>query len=333
MSVFSFQNPAAYMGFVGYAQFEIPAGQGLFGTTRKNCQARFSSCNLKLKQEIERPQQAKSPAFPYSSPYFDKMIHIVQPEIIEGSLEYNVVLGDGTENPSIDLWNLAVERDYQERLRPFDVLIRYIQPLQTFKYKNCYINSFRFSAKESGTISISIDVWAKDRIDSSTSTRKLRPNARIALWENVDVALRGPFGTIDGRYIRELNVSVGNNLERFFTAGDRLMKVRDIMPKLREVEATIKLLGRNENLARYSRDNPKHAASACELTFGWSDPCGLAETPFNSNDFSATLPNVVYMIEDMELRNDVFETTVKCYSLPADKSLSAAIPNFINVAP
>lgn len=345
-----YQNPLAQMGFVGYVQFDLPGITGITDVTvpdpnaqagRYKRQARVTSCSLQLKQDADRLNQAKSPAFPYSSPYFDRMLYTMKPETIDGDIEYPLIAYDATipalnfENfdPTPDLWNMAVRRNYQERLNSFDTLVKYSNFDKAFRYKDCLVNDFTFSVRERDVIKVKVNLWAKSRsqvayYEDVDSTRHVPVMSRILTWADAIMSIYGQFGIIDGRYIRTFEAKVNNNLERFFTAGASVLQVRDIMPKLRNIEGSMTLWGRHPPLAQYSRDNPTHCTEEAMIDFGYYARCTKCigtENPtcvHGSSQVVMKAYNVVFLIEELNLTNDLFETVVKWYSLPADKDLT-----------
>jgi hypothetical protein len=322
--------PSADMGFPGFVQFEMPGQTDALvlsqstGTLsqRGRTQIRASACNLQLKQDIEAPKQAKSPAFPFSSPYMDKMVHIVKPEIIEGNIEYPVSLSDAASpeefDPTVDLWNISVDRTYQERLRSFNTYVKYSAPESTFKYKDCFVNSFSISCEQQDIMKINVNLWAKNREKTSFTGRKFPLNSRVVDWHDIFCNLRGQFGVVEGRWLRSFRINVSNNLQRFYTAGSNLLKAQDITPQLRDISGDIILMGRHTWLAEHARNNAEHCSTDSSIEVGYSSPCTEI---FAANGFELVIPNVLFYVEEIQISNDIFESKVRWMSLPADKSM------------
>ena len=318
-------SPFAEMGFPGFVQFDVPASQSLF-TNRNIFQVRANSCNLNLSQDIDRPLQAKSPGYPFSYPYQDRVVYTIKPEVIEGSISFPVVMSDVLcdQDGIMDLWNLAIQRTTQERLRPFDINIKYTASQQAYKFSKCYLNSFKFSVAQGGPINVNVDVYGSKRDKQLDNIhRKPATNSRIATWADAVVELEGPWGTVDGKFVRDFNASVSNGCERFYAAGGTGFKVRDITPKLRDIDGSIKVIGKQlecATLADYAKNNPSNCSSRSSLVFGYdilcsSTPQGCQHT---NREFRITLPNIVVTPEEVQLTNEIFETEFKWYCLPSN---------------
>lgn len=323
--------PPAYLGFTGVAQFRFPSDSATSGGTSVTTrQVRALSADLNLRQDIERPANGKSPDWPYAGRYYDKQIFQVKPEIIEGSISYVAVASKQTD-PTARLWNRAVQRNIYERLSPLSVRLKYSNTNSDFIYDGCYISSLNWSARAEEGIQISATLYGSDRSPSRV-TRLESPNLRALTWNNVVVKLSGQFGTVSGSYIREFSVSVENNLKRFFTTGSRVLKVRDITAGRRDITGTIKIMGRHEKLAEHARNNPWRCQEDAEIRFGQQYVCedvfgdttsiGGGKSVSVSGSFLPKLPNVGFFVEELSLVNDIFETNVNWFSLPADSDLT-----------
>ena len=319
----TFGVPAGLMGFTGVCQLEF----GSVNNGTSILQPRVTSCDLSLKQGIVLPN--------VTNPSFGRMVFNVQPEIIEGTIEYPIVVSqkDNNVDATPSLWNYATIRDYNGRLSTINVYTKAANYGANFKYTGCVVNTFGFSTRqEDKAIKVSAGLMGMDRQElPSISVIHIR-NARAAVWGDAVVGLYTPEVSVSGSYIRSFSIEVNNNCERFYTGGgDSPLKVQDICAKNFDVGGTIMILGRHVGLSNYSIDNPKHYLETSYLEFGYSilcqtngcDPNTFGQLTPNSysSQWKAQVPGVLFQIEEIALTNNVFETVVKWSSAPADNPL------------
>lgn len=120
--------------------------------------------------------------------------------------------------------------------------------------------------------------------------------------------------------IRSYEININNNADRFYTIGQ--LSPAYIYPSKREVSGNVVILGRHEGIggtdtASGSQANELFCRSGSDITFGYQIAANAESDQSCGGDFCVTLPNVIFMIEEMALTNDIFETTVNWISLPA----------------
>jgi hypothetical protein len=321
--------PPAQMGFVGFVQFEIARPAGLIASGNNLYVVRAKSCDLNLKQAMTKQNTI--------SGLFDRMVYQPQPELIEGNVEYCVSMADAADkrDPTPLLWDLAANRNYWDKLDTFSVAVKYAQLYSGFRYIDCVANTFSFSVKEQGFISVNVGLMAYDREETNFGTRAITVGilnnsnvhiGRLANWKDAIVNLYAPEFTVSGDYIRSFQVSLANNCERYFTgSGPRLLKVLDISPKPREIEGSVTIMGRHQYLAAHAANAYRHCREMGAVEFGYDIDCLACETNVCLGErasFRGRIPNVVYLIEELQLTGDVFETVIKFNSLPADSLLT-----------
>jgi len=317
----AFGTPPVPMGYIGYCQFDVGnISNGLIGQNTSHLyQARVTSCDLKLSQEVNKPNVYDI--------FYDRNVIQYLPEKIEGSIEYPVVINDTVrgEDPTETLWNLTARRNYYGRLDPFNILVKHSNINSTFRFLDCYVNTFNFNVKAEDIIRINVNIFGKSR-EFYNFQRKSIPNGKIATWDNAIVALRTPQFSVGGEYIRQFEVTVNNSLERYYTSsGRRILQVKDISPRNRDIDGKVVLMGRHPNLAQYSLDNPARCYEYSVVEFGYQSycvGCSTSACAIDIDGFLAKIPNVVFRIEEISLADDIFETAIDWTSLPADNEIS-----------
>jgi hypothetical protein len=307
----TFATPPAQMGFTGFFQVEIDGiASSTFSRGTSTFQPRLASCNLKLQQAVNFPNNVTSA--------FDRMVATFQTEIIEGDIEYNIIAPQGGNDPTPHLWDLAANRNYYGRLNPCQAYVKYANNDTIFKYVDCFIDKFSFQVRESGKLKVNANMIGMDRKQIFTLNHQEVNNTRELTWADAVVTLFTSDFQVGGEYIRHFDASVSNNCQRYFTGGNKGLKVRDISPRVRDIEGTIGIMGRHIDLANYSINNPNRYKNVASINFGYETNCGRVDEAI----WTAKIPGVVYMIEELNLSNEIFETIVKWKSAPADGVLS-----------
>lgn len=309
----AFGNPPVSMGFIGFVRFEFPDEQVV---------TRSRTADIRLSQEITKPDVIDG--------RFDRTVYQLGPQIVEGGVEYPAVAErSGRSDPSARLYRAAVGRelsgDRVGRLKAqnfFNLGIRYSSNASEFRYKDCIINSWRFSAQQSDLVSINVDIIGRTR--ESATIPPLKPgdvafpnNTRIVTWNDVHVEVIGSRGApnIKGDFIRTFEASINNNAERYYTF-NRLLFPQDIAARKRDLTGSMVMLGRHESLGEHARTNQDRCFEESQIKFGYD----LNRDECNST-FLVTWPNIVFEIEELALTNDIFETTVNWHSLPDNTNL------------
>lgn len=303
----AFRAPSADMGFVGFCQFEINTGSGF-----RKIQSRVQSFDLGLSQEIRKPNVINIS--------YDRPVHHIQPEVVEGKIKFPILncdnpsglFGASVPDPTSDLWYLATSRNYYGRLKSFDVLTKYSAVNASFRYKQCYVDTFTFQTQVDEPINVSVDIKGFTRREENFTTIPAASNSSIAMWYNAFVTLRNSEYILDGIDLRNLTVKVENNIERFHTANGKLVP-QDLVPRHRNIQGEITTLGRIPIISQYARDNSSRAVEDTQLDFGYVN---------SGYTFRGTIPNVILEVEEIALTNDVLETKMKWHSLPADNDIT-----------
>ena len=304
----SFDAPAASMGFIGYARFS--------GVQGANLLIRARSSSLKVTQNIEAPDVIDG--------RYDRTIYQLGPFETGGDLEFPAIYGvkggtgvDCNYSPAGGLLAQAVCRSGETGLlQPFTTTLRYTNGANAFDYMNCIINTYKFSVAQKEIVSIALNMMATHR-QSSSSTGPPGPSetpvTRVVTWADTVVQLtRGANkDVIDGKFIRNFEVTFNNNTDRFYTLNGTLYP-QTIAPKKRDIKGQVKLMGRDAALSDWSFTNINRCKEEQTVTFGYN----VTDTLNCCGEFLVVLPNIVYQIEDLALQNDLFETTIDWRSLP-----------------
>jgi len=331
--------PPAYMGYVGFIRFR-PNGENPYIV-------RATSTSLAAKQEITKPNVIDS--------RYDMTVYQLGPKEMEGDVSFPAIYDpQGGASVIESCYRHAITRDAAiGSLLEMDIDVRYApndgsSHMADFNYLGCIINTFKFSVAQSDAVNITVGVIAKDRVEpgfsgnnslafspftefnfddtsgSGTGTYgTAKENSRIVTWADARFEIfpsRGmPSGTpmIGGEYIRSYDVNINNNAERFYTLNGKLVP-QAIGPKKREISGTTVVLGRHPALAQCARTNQDYAFEYSYINFGFvANSSGVL-----NNTFGVKLPNVIFQLEEMELKNELFETTINWHSLPAAGTFS-----------
>ena len=302
----AFGNPAAYMGFVGFARFNIPNNTTV---------VRATSADVKLTQEITKPDVIDS--------RFDRTLYQLGPKIVEGGIEFPAIFDSGTTQNISDvakaLYERAVHRDYYGKLTLIDIDLKYSFENASFLYPNCVINNWRFSVDQSDIINLGVDIIGgvsagEGRIPKvfTEPTAENMALTRICTWNDAVFRIFNADYDLDigGEWIRHFEVEIANDAERFYTLNGLLLP-QDISPRKREITGNIVIMGRHPTLGSLAKDNQTRCTEATWIKFGYQ----ISNTQCGSGFYSC-LPNTVFQIEEIALTNDIFETTVNYHNFP-----------------
>lgn len=320
----AFGTPPAYMGFVGYCQFIFGSNNNtFFSQTQKQIrqQVRLESCDLKLQQPINKPN--------ITDIRYDKNVYTILPQTVSGSLRFPVIFVDNNDrgnNITKELYDYVTDRNYQGRLKSFDVAVKYTTSDASLLYKKCYINSFSFSVEQQGVMATSIDVIGYNRTEHAFRPQDVT-NSRIGTWADFFVDLSGEID-ISGSYFRNFEINISNNIEPMYTANGKLVP-QDLTPTNRDITGQFTLMGRHIQLSNYARNNPSRCYEDGSLIFGFDNPCSTSRT--SAGNFNAKIPNMIFEIEEISMSNDVIDTIVKWHSIPTDHNLEN-LTNYANLS-
>ena len=221
-------NPQAKMGYVGSVT--------LLGTTAGNLRLRATNCDVRAMQNIDYPDVVDGK--------IDRTLYQLGPRIVEGNIAFPLVhegitaINSGRDCDQLTnqtlgeaMWRIASQRDSFGRLiNQFDTQVRYTDDTH-FKYPTCIVNSYTMSVTQSDMVNVSMDIIGG--ADSSDQVRLPSDNiepeflspARVVTWNDFLVRIYGDnlqTEPIRGDYLREFEVTINNNAERFFTLNNKL---------------------------------------------------------------------------------------------------------------
>jgi len=309
----AFGTPPAYMGFVGFVRYEFPD---------QSVVVRATSADPRLMQEVSKEDTIDG--------RFDRSTYRLGPQVVEGSVEYPAIMErQGGVDPTARLYRACVGRETSGsrfgQLRAtnvFNLAVRYTSQFSEFRYRDCLVNTFRFSVAQSDRVMINSGLIGRFR-EKDTIGPMLRSspgfpaNTRVVTWNDAVVEIIGARGAPDvsGEYVRSFEITYNNNAERYYTL-NRLLSPQDIAVRKRDIDGRFVLLGRHEELGEHARTNEDRCFEESVVRFGYQ----LTRDQCNST-FLVKVPNCVFRIEEMSLTNDVFETTIQFHSLPDDLDL------------
>ena len=304
----SFNNPPAYMGFVGFLRFRFASGPQI---------VRATSSDIKVTQAIEAPDIVDG--------RYDRTVYQLGPFETGGSAEFPAIYGrvsagvDCNLSPAGALLGYAAIRDDSNgQLYPMEVDIKYTSENAQFTYKNNIINEYTLACAQSDRVNITITVIGTHREELLGSNQLLTdadtPVTRVVTWNDaffeIYLDATGNDPILDGKVIRSFEVRLNNNAERYYTLNGSLY-AQAIAPRKRDITGNMVLMGRRAEISERAFTNKDRCYENGRLRFGY----GISAEGCCGN-LDVTLPNVVYQIEDIALTNDLFETTVEWRSLP-----------------
>jgi hypothetical protein len=355
-------NPPAYMGFVGFVKI-VPSTSGAYTISDVPHLIRTTSADINLKQDVTTPDVIDS--------RYDRTVYQLGPMTVDGSVSFPAIYqlpNNATYTPFELMYRYAATRSSglksdtapiaEGGLNQFDMMVKYAssftEPNEAeFNYKNCIVNTWKFSVNQSDLVTCDVDIIGINREDiagtmkppcrsdnvCSTSGSNCDSTegfsigtTRVVTWNDARVQLGGPdsssdgdnlfatndntLGYIGGEYIRTFEANINNDAERFYTLNAHLY-AQAIAPRKREVSGSMTLMGRHQTLSNIAVNNQLNCTANSTIKFGYvlSVPgSGVGCTGLSG--FNTTFPNVVFEIETMSLTNDLFESTVNWKSLP-----------------
>lgn len=298
--------PQAALGFVGFVK--ISTGSKEFGI-------RATSCDLKLSQAIEKPDVV--------SGRFDKTVYKLGPKQVEGSIAFPATLETSSTGLTAqlmdDIWSLGVYRGSDGRLDSFTSKVKYAAENASFEFDGCMVNTLKWSVTQQDLVNIDFNVVAKSRTAQTVSSPTYaHRNTRAVTWADVFFNIylgSGGGGIIEGEWVRSFDITINNNVERFYTCNG-LLSPQDVAPKQRDITGTLTIMGRNYHLGIYSDErNQENCFADGYIKFGYeitNQNCRAA--------FKKKICGVIFEIETMSLRNDLIESTVNYHCLPGGQA-------------
>ena len=330
-------NPRAFMGFVGFVQIGAgsingnTSGAGLI--THNPYTIRATSADINLTQEITKPDVVDS--------RYDRSVYQLGPKLVDGSVAFPVVyeVPTGQSETLFEvLYRYAVTRQNNGSLSDFNLEVKYASsntlPFNDaeFEYTGCIVNTWQFAVAQSDVVTCTFDIIGVNREPAGTLNPPARSDTlctpvgdssngalgttRIVTWNDARVELSGGrfAGAIGGQYVRTFEANINNDAERFFSMNTQLF-AQAIAPRKREITGSMGLMGRHPDLAVVALNNQDNCTESANIKFGYATP-GTGEG-CSATTFNTTFPNCVFEIETMSLTNDIFETTINWHSLPS----------------
>jgi len=288
-------NPRAFMGFVGFVEIN-----GFI--------VRATSADINVTQEITKPDVVDS--------RYDRSVYQLGPQLVDGSISFPVVYESSGGTTLFEvLYKLAVQRDANGELSPFDINVKYAAST-AFKYVGCVVNTWKFSVAQSDVVTCDFDIvgLAREAGALTTPTSEQVGTTRIVTWNDANVAIATTGGgTVGGEHIRTFDCNINNDVERFYSL-NTVLAPQHISPRKRDITGSMTVMGRHDSLASTALANELNCTESSTIDFGYvTNSTGEG---CSDSTFAVTLPNVVFEIETMSLTNDIFESTVAYHSLP-----------------
>ncbi len=358
----------ANMGWVGFARFDSDK-------LETHTFLRVTGADIKLSQEIIKPEIIDG--------RIDPTVYQLGPKIVEGTLNLPLIADTDTPGnwtigscPNAQdlrtvaqgilhaLWCWTTSRDSMGRLVYDDVRlgIRYANHAG-FTYDRCVVNTYDMRITQGDIINVDVNVIGRGRSQSANnpdpvyaqepSMADFLSPARVLTWN--DATLTGTGGCdlnnivlFYSNQVREFNMSIANNADRFYTLCGSLFPV-DINVGKREITGSITLLGLADRLRDLAERNQERFTEKNELKLAFyvgDDQYNPVSGSFDSRDWTTgdappnpdaiwykRLMGVVFAIEEMSMTNEVYETTVNWHAMANDQVCYQAFvpsssPNF-----
>lgn len=296
-------------------------GSVAFGFTTGLVTVRATSANIRASQEITYPDVVDG--------RIDRTLYQLGPRVVGGNVTFPLV-HEGVANSgrscgtAVNLgslfWSAAAKRDNYGRLVEFfPAHVRYTDNT-AFTYPNCIINTMQISVTQSDVVTFSCELIGGASADDNVRIPKevsddldyLAP-ARVVTWNDFVLRIWGDTSSglvVNGEQIRSFNVSLNNNAERYYTLNNKLAP-QDVAARKREISGQVVIMGRNEQLSDLAYTNQNRFTSTAGIAFGYT--LGAGGNPY----FATGLHGVIFEIEEIEITNDLVETTV-AYTALAD---------------
>ena len=349
----------AHMGWVGFVKLNFKSPVGGTGGLSGDVMLRVSSADLKLSQEINNADVLDG--------RIDRTAYWLGPKIVEGSLSFPIIADNGLQGAGAScpdpndldqagkllnaVWAWGTTRDRFGRMcySNTDMMIRYANHA-AFTYHRCLINTLSFKVAQGDLATFDLGVYGTSRTTLVTNEGGYNPDeakiddflspARCLSWNDFTIygeeGCTGSFTYLfNSNQVREFNMEVNNNADRFFTLNGTLFPA-DINVKKREITGSMTLLGYNNNLRvraetnqeRFTSKDKIHVAAYIGKDTHLDDGIGghreLRETELGAI-WQPSLTGVVFQIEEVSLTLDALETTVNYIAHGTDDNYYEAI--------
>lgn len=382
----------ANMGWVGFAKLLFPRGISWGGTSlfaaNVPTMLRVTGGDLKLSQEINAAEVIDG--------RIDRTAYWLGPKIVEGTLNFPLMADNGVGGACVDgalglteaakllnaVWQWGVSRDSFGRLCFWDTdMIMRLANHAAFRYKGCLINELSLKVAQGDMVTMDIGVMARSRqaydgtdvcpftdasssIDSDVTIADYLSPARVLTWNDFTVnGVQFVGSSCDtqsnlfySNQIREFNLTINNNADRFFTLNGTLYPV-DINVAKREITGSLTLLGYNKNLRVRAETNQDRFTSKDEIRLAAyvGEDMGTSDTgearDWISGDYTTIgssitttdglktplwarkIKGVMFQIEEVSLTNEVLETTVNYLAFGVDDLNNGDTTNYESIQP
>ncbi|KKM73773.1 hypothetical protein LCGC14_1407040 [marine sediment metagenome] len=343
----------ANMGWVGFMKIRIGDINNVI---------RVTSADINLKQEITKPDVIDG--------RIDPTVYQLGPKIVEGSFSMPLIadvadpdtFNDGCPVPAdlrsgeagdvlTTLWCWTTARGEQGRLLFSDAIleIRYANHA-AFLFDSAIVNTWSLSIVQGDVITADVSVIGRGRtpaageplagwVGSNPAITDFLAPARALTWNDATITGMGSCDRAGealfySNQVREFNMEINNNADRFYTLNGSLFPI-DVNVGKREITGSIKLLGLQEQLRVRAETNSSRFTEKNEIRMAFyigedtetSTPTGIT---FTSRDWTgATAPGspifdkrfvaVVFQIEEIAMTNEVLETTVNWHGMASDQ--------------
>lgn len=326
----------AKMGFVGSVRLVNVRAGGTPGASRVNTDQfiRVSSCNISAKQEV-KPEEVIDGRM-------DRILYSIGGRSVDGSMDFPLVhdgqlgapdasyscAGAGQVSLAQSIWQMAAVRDPQGRLLyEFDTVIRYNSSV-AFEYPSCMLKKVSLTVNQGDVVKMNAEVEGRGRqgsaaegwimrreVDSANQAGKdpkeqfpnLKAPVRAVTFNDFRIGVffrTGASIDIPGDYIRSFDVSLDNNVEKFYTLNGNLAP-QDIVAKKRNIEGNLTLMGFAEmEFHNAIYNNQDFTSSKNKIQFGY----GFGSSP--TAYFGTALHGVIFQIESVDVKNDLVETKI-----------------------
>ncbi len=328
---------------------------------------RVTTADVNLSQDITMPDVIDG--------RIDRTVYQLGPKVVEGTLTMPVIADTDPEtigtvgcptatelsDPNSvsgsllnNIWCWATARGNQGRLLFDDTTldIRYANHA-AFTFDGAVVNTLGLSVAQQDAVSFDINVIGRTRtasndpagIVSGTGTplisRFLSP-ARVLTWNDVTIngvgsCERAGDDLFFSVQVREFNLEINNNADRFYSFNGSLFPI-DVNVGKREITGSLVLMGLQDRLRVLAEDNAEQFTSKHEIRFAFyignsTEVPGIQGVEFTRRDwvaadgtaapanaiFAKRLTGIVFRIEEMSMTNDLFETTVNFLALGNDQ--------------
>jgi len=273
--------PAAPMGYIGSVSlFDVGV-------------VRVSSCSLARKQAIDHPDVIDGTV--------DWTLYQLKGIECEGDVRLPVTAGGGATLSS--LFDLATQRDLDtgELVHDGTVVVAYgggpQSKVRTFS--GCKINTFELKATAGEVVEATIGIWGQSAVDGGLKSHVSGAPVRCLAWADILVT-----GVGDGCLVKELTMTIANNLQRNYTFCPASGYFpNNISTGKRHISGSLGFQGfaptEDSAWSNKDHDNPQGGSLIIAVAGG---------------GFSKTFLNITYELQTIEAQPGVITSTANWYA-------------------